>query len=448
MNRPFVILTAVVVCSVQFVWSQPTPLGTGFTYQGEIQENGSPVNGTVHLRFSLWDAVGSGQPPTGGNQIGSSQLVPSVSASEGVFSVILNASGEFGENAFNGEARWLQIEVCADTGCASLSILSPRQPVTGAPYALSTSWNGLSGVPEGFADGFDDIGAEPWETSGTDIFRATGNVGVGTANPVAKLDVRGGAMMVENIGDQADLLWLASERSWVFRQEGTGATTELKLQSIGGGGNKNFIIQTDGAVGIGTTTPRAKLDVFSSSDGVPLRVNGTSTMRNLVEGHRPIGFPVFHITGQGSYVTGSDFAEAMPAHGDKSTYEPGDVLVLNVESPGGVEKSSRPNDPKVAGVYSTRPGVLGADKDGETRVDGCDVPVAVVGIVPTKVSTENGPVQVGDLLTTSSTPGHAMKAALVLISDVEIHRPGTILGKALEPLEEGTGLVKVLVTLQ
>jgi hypothetical protein len=167
-----------------------------------------------------------------------------------------------------------------------------------------------------------------------------------------------------------------------------------------------------------------------------------------VEGHRPIGFPVFHITGQGSYVTGSDFAEAMPAHGDKSTYEPGDVLVLNVESPGGVEKSSRPNDPKVAGVYSTRPGVLGADKDGETRVDGCDVPVAVVGIVPTKVSTENGPVQVGDLLTTSSTPGHAMKAALVLISDVEIHRPGTILGKALEPLEEGTGLVKVLVTLQ
>jgi hypothetical protein len=68
-------------------------------------------------------------------------------------------------------------------------------------------------------------------------------------------------MLVENIGDQADLLWLASERSWVFRQEGTGVGTALKLQSIGGGGNKNFIIQTDGAVGIGALTPTAKLDV-------------------------------------------------------------------------------------------------------------------------------------------------------------------------------------------
>jgi hypothetical protein len=231
------------------------PLGTGFTYQGEIQEGGDPVDGTVHLRFSLWNAA------TEGNQIGVDQLISDVSVAEGVFTVILNASGEFGPTAFNGESRWLQIEVCADPGCASLSVLSPRQPITGTPYALSAPWSGLSGVPEGFADGVDDIGEEPWETSGTDIFRATGNVGVGTANPVAKLDVRGGAMLVENIGDQADLLWLASERSWVFRQEGTGAGTALKLQSIGGGGNKYFIIQTDGAVGIGASTPTAKLDV-------------------------------------------------------------------------------------------------------------------------------------------------------------------------------------------
>jgi hypothetical protein len=68
-------------------------------------------------------------------------------------------------------------------------------------------------------------------------------------------------MLVENVGNQADLLWLASERSWVFRQEGTGAGTALKLQSVGGGGNKNFIVQTDGLMGVGTTSPTAKLDV-------------------------------------------------------------------------------------------------------------------------------------------------------------------------------------------
>ena len=61
---------------------------------------------------------------------------------------------------------------------------------------------------------------------------------------------------------------------------------------------------------------------------------------------------------------------------------------------------------------------------------------------------EDGTISPGDLLTTSSTPGHAMKAEPVTIEGVEIYAPGTILGKALEPLEEGTGVILVLVTLQ
>jgi hypothetical protein len=89
-------------------------------------------------------------------------------------------------------------------------------------------------------------------------------------------------MLVENIGDQADLLWLASERSWVFRQEGTGAGTALKLQSVGGGGNKHFIIQTDGAVGIGASTPTAKLDVRGDiALGPSGQFRATSSEENL-----------------------------------------------------------------------------------------------------------------------------------------------------------------------
>ena len=76
------------------------------------------------------------------------------------------------------------------------------------------------------------------------------------------------------------------------------------------------------------------------------------------------------------------------------------------------------------------------------------VPVALVGIVPCKVSAENGPIQSGDLLTTSSLPGHAMKAMPILINGVEIYIPGTIIGKAMESLDSGTGVINVLVTLQ
>jgi hypothetical protein len=71
-----------------------------------------------------------------------------------------------------------------------------------------------------------------------------------------------------------------------------------------------------------------------------------------------------------------------------------------------------------------------------------EVPLAVVGIVPCKASAENGPIERGDLLVTSSTPGHAMKGT-------DRNRMlGAVVGKALEPLREGKGVIQVLVTLQ
>jgi len=147
------------------------------------------------------------------------------------------------------------------------------------------------------------------------------------------------------------------------------------------------------------------------------------------------------VTNAGTYVTGSDFSEALPARSGKQGFEPGDVLVLSDEEAGSLEVAQQPNDPRVAGVYSARPGMLGADKAGESRVDENDVPVAIVGIVLTKVSAEHGPIKPGGLLTTASTPGHAMKVP-------RRPEPGTVLGKALEGLPEGTGVIRVLVTLR
>jgi hypothetical protein len=193
----------------------------------------------------------------------------------------------------------------------------------------------------------------------------------------------------------------------------------------------------------------------SSSNGVGvygISNNGAGVLAQSYNGNIVVGYNnsdrKFHITNDGTYVAGSDFAEALPARGDRAGYEPGDVLVVSTKTPGNVERATRPYDTRVAGVYSTRPGMLGADKQGTSRVDADEVPVAIVGIVPTKVSAENGPVQVGDLLTTSRTPGYAMKASPILMRGVNVYRTGTILGKALEPLKAGKGAIKMLVMLR
>ena len=70
------------------------------------------------------------------------------------------------------------------------------------------------------------------------------------------------------------------------------------------------------------------------------------------------------------------------------------------------------------------------------------VPLAVVGIVPCEVSAENGAIQAGDLLVTSSTPGHAM------MGKDRSKMLGAVVGKGLEPLQKRTGVIQELVTLQ
>jgi hypothetical protein len=188
----------------------------------------------------------------------------------------------------------------------------------------------------------------------------------------------------------------------------------------------------------GAANWRDVLKLVKHPDGTGNFIEGVAWNGSAVE------TPKFHINPAGTYTAGSDFAEALPAAGGKGSYGPGDVLVLSGTQPGAVEKCARSYDGTVIGVYSSRPGFLGADKDGATEVRADDIPVAVVGIVTAKVSAENGPIQPGDLLTTSSTPGHAMRCE-------GLERCfGRTLGKALEALPAGqsTGVIRVLVTLQ
>jgi hypothetical protein len=145
----------------------------------------------------------------------------------------------------------------------------------------------------------------------------------------------------------------------------------------------------------------------------------------------------------GTQTGGADFAESVSVRGEHSQYEPGDLLVIDYAARRRLMLSRRAYSTRVAGIYSTKPGVLATTHsidDASALAE--EIPLAIVGIVPCKVTAENGPIAPGDLLVSSSTPGHAMKGTN------RIRMLGAVVGKALEPLREGKGVIQVLVTLQ
>ncbi len=245
------VLFAAAMLALRPVPSAAAPLGRGFTYQGQLQQSGVPMEGTVTLRFSLWDAAGAGTPPTGGTQIGATQSIANTSVAAGIFSVVLNAGGEFGTDAFNGDARWLQVEVCADSTCASTTVLGPRQPLTGAPYALG-----------------------PWQLNGTNLSYLQGKVGIGTTTPAYPLHVKatGPALILEDkaiASQQAGYVafWNpTSETGWIgYGTPGSPVMTMANARPSGDlqfwSSGERMRVTSTGNVGIGTATPASRLEV-------------------------------------------------------------------------------------------------------------------------------------------------------------------------------------------
>lgn len=304
------------------IWGA-TPLGTAFTYQGQLKQNGSGVSDTCDFAFSLWDDAGTGNPPVGGSQIGSTLTFdgqganpPPISVSNGLFSVEL----DFGAGAFTGEARWLEIVVRSPhdpTDTEPFTTLVPRQPLTAAPYAL-------------YALGGPGSGATPWGQSGSNIFYSAGNVGIGTTNPVTSLDVRlaasGNAAQFENalatnvfatlvsrhLGSGAAVLATnqGTGRAGDFRVSGSGNSSPalrglnqasgsaglfeitspsntapaLHAQTNASDGYAGYFVggrnYFEGNVGVGTTTPASRLSVDGDVDisGSRLHVNSAGNV--------------------------------------------------------------------------------------------------------------------------------------------------------------------------
>jgi hypothetical protein len=144
----------------------------------------------------------------------------------------------------------------------------------------------------------------------------------------------------------------------------------------------------------------------------------------------------------GTQAGGADYAESIKAVAH-SHLHPGDVLSIAGRYEVGASRGRYSQ--RVIGVYSTRPAVLavGSHRIGQSLAG--EVPVAMMGVVPTKVTAAGGAIRPGDLLTTSRMPGYAMRARPVRIHGVAIYPTGAILGKALQPLRHGRGVIHVLL---
>jgi hypothetical protein len=145
------------------------------------------------------------------------------------------------------------------------------------------------------------------------------------------------------------------------------------------------------------------------------------------------------ITAHDIILSGGDCAEDFDIAGLQAV-DPGTVMV--VDEAGSLQPCQSPYDKKVTGVISGagdyKPGII-LDKRASTSNR---LPLALLGKVYCKVDAEYGAIQIGDLLTTSSTPGHAMRAGDPLKAF------GSVIGKALRPIEGGQGLIPILVALQ
>jgi hypothetical protein len=190
-SNPRVLILALMVSFVSDIVA--APLGTAFTYQGKLANDGNPANGNYDLRFTIYDS--SGGPTVVAGPITNT---PTTLSSNGLFTVSLN----FGAGAFGGEARWLEIGVRTNSAAVGFTPLSPRQPLTPTPYALYAPSAGLAATATTAATANNFAGNLTGDVTGTQLATVVARVGGQTATLVASGSVTATAATNANTPDR------------------------------------------------------------------------------------------------------------------------------------------------------------------------------------------------------------------------------------------------------
>ncbi len=242
------------------------------------------------------------------------------------------------------------------------------------------------------------------------VIATNGNVGMGTTNPLANLHVEGTG----------------------FVELGIHSRNERAILALGNTiGPSRYVWTVESGV-------RGQAGVF----GIYNRVVNRSGLE--IDGNLTVSVRSLRIDNGADFSENFDInAASLSTKGPKSDAMAGMVVTIDPANPGKLALSNRAYDKRVAGIISgaggVKPGMI-MGQEG-TLADGKH-PVALTGRVYAWVDASYGAVKPGDLLTTSMTPGHAMKVKN------GARAQGAILGKAMTELKEGKGLVLVLVTLQ
>ncbi|MDH4239374.1 MAG: hypothetical protein OEW48_07410 [Phycisphaerae bacterium] len=511
-----VVAVGLMVCPARRAGAIPS--GTAFTYQGRLIDANNIADGLYDFEFRLFD------DPSAGAQQGSTNDVNDLDVIEGYFTAVLDFGG-----VFNGDARWLQIAVRPGGSTGDFSALSPRQEVMPIPYAVfaqnaktDNDWmlsgNNMYSIPSGNVGigttspnaRLDVAGSILWGNSaaaqgmlgyGTNItigsynnynlklrtnnidrmtLDTSGKIGIGTTSPSSKLhiednttnDVTAMIHNLDNTGSE-NLYFGTSSASdagiSVYGSANAGKQGKWEFFNNKTSGNYDWItggsvkmtLTNQGMLGIGYAYPYAKLFVQESGLADPFQVRVSGSTKLIVKNDGRIGIgttlPDEQLTVVGNVKingnlniydgstkvmelgAGLDYAEGFDVS-DRDKIGPGSVLIIDADNPGKLTLSNTSYDTKVAGIVAGAKGLGSGVRLGAGQFD---YDVALAGRVYCKVDATAEAVKPGDLLTTSSTPGHAMKAVDYALAQ------GAILGKAMESLEKGQkGQILVLVTLQ